>query len=64
MYLKQNFRRMRLNILLKRVLERKYYLNLLYGNISSVRLDLVSMDEPHIRVTDFLSRVSRKGTSL
>ena len=55
MYLKQNLRVMRLNSVTKRAFERKYGMNLLYGNVSSVSSDVVSIDEPRIRVTVFLS---------
>ena len=54
MYLKQNLRLMRLNSVTKRAIERKYGVDLLYVNVSSVSSDVVFMDEPRIRVTDFL----------
>ena len=46
---------MRLNSVTKRALKRKYDMNLKYASICSVGLDVVSMDEPSIHVTGFIS---------
>ena len=54
-YPEKNLRVMRLNSVTKRAIERKYGMTLLYANVSSVSSDVVSIDEPRIRMTDFLS---------
>ena len=54
-YLEQKLRRMRLNSVTKRALKRKYGMNLYCASICSVSLDVVSMDEPSIHVTGFIS---------
>ena len=54
-YLEQKLRRMRRNSVTKRALKRKYGMDLKCASICSVGLDVVSMDEPSIHVTGFIS---------